>query len=307
MSAEQEKTTGKDPGPGRSGSGRRTERILIAGIVAAAVVSVALLGGLVYFVFGGANEPPQTAVQRDVLVAETDARNSPKSAAAQLAAGWANLVAEDYDEALSYADRTLQLEEGAIDALVLKGLVSEAKGDLGKARALLLEAGEANREGSIEAYSRLASLEQRQGDLELAVEYLTRATTLAPTDAQLKVDLARLNAATGDKEAARQNLILALQYLPDEPQLRDEFAALSYGPADYDMARLAFAEGRPEEAETLMRLAVEHSPDIAWLQVALGDFLLDIKNDPAGAEQAYNQALEIDPDNEEARAALESL
>jgi tetratricopeptide (TPR) repeat protein len=291
----------------KAGRGRKRERDLIAGIIAAVAVSFALLGVMFYVVYSRSNQPPQTAIERDVVTAEAQARNSPKSAAAQLAAGWADLAAEEYDGALSYADKALKIDAGSVDALILKGVVKEAQGDLADARAILLQAGEAKKGGSVEAYSRLAALEQRQGDLDLAQKYLTEAATLAPTDAQLKIQLARLNSEIGDDEAARQNLLDAMRYVPDMPELRDELAALAYGPADYDLARLAFADGNLEEADTLMHLAIEHSPEVAWLHVALGDYLLDIKKDPAGAEQAYKKALEIDPENQEARAALEAL
>ena len=78
------------------------------------------------------------------------------------------------------------------------------------------------------------------------------------------------------------------------------------GPADYELAKVAYQAGKKDEARRLMEQAATESPKVAWLQVALGDFRKLI-GDTAGAKTAYEAALAIDPANAEAKAGLDSL
>jgi hypothetical protein len=55
-----------------------------------------------------------------------------------------------------------------------------------------------------------------------------------------------------------------------------------------------------------MEQAAKGAPNVAWLQVALGEFRA-MTGDKEGARSAYQAALSIDPANEEAKAGLDAL
>ena len=86
----------------------------------------------------------------------------------------------------------------------------------------------------------------------------------------------------GKKDDAAATYGEALQYIPDlEPALA-ALRAMKSGPADYQLAKVAWQAGNKDEARRLMEQAATESPKVAWLQVALGDFRKLI-GDTAGA------------------------
>jgi tetratricopeptide (TPR) repeat protein len=273
-----------------------------------AAASLAALAGIFYVAFLGSDRAPQSAAERDLLIAEGIAEEQPESAGTALRVAWAAYELGQLDKALRNVEKSERLQPGveSAETYLLKGLIYEADEQNEAARQAYQRAAELEQRSSIDALLRLSSLEIELGRLDEAEKHALEALRLKETDVGIITNVARVQAAKGQKEQARESLLSALRYLSDASELEDELASLEYGPADYDRARQAWLEGRAEDAEALMRQAIERSPEIAWLHVAWGDFLLE-KGDVTGARAAYEQALRVDPDDEEAREALESL
>ena len=87
---------------------------------------------------------------------------------------------------------------------------------------------------------------------------------------------------TGDTVQARHHYERALQLCPGDP------GALSH------LAKLAFEEGRADEAVHLLKMAITVSPTIAWWHGNLGR-ALESQGRHEEAISAFEQALELDP------------
>lgn len=77
-------------------------------------------------------------------------------------------------------------------------------------------------------------------------------------------------------------------------------AVLSIDPehafGNYNFARLVYLSGNPEQAKTLLRAALRKKPDFAQAAALLSHALEALK-DPAGAVEAMELALRLEPDN----------
>ena len=142
--------------------------------------------------------------------------------------------------------------------------------------------------------------------LDSAIESLTKAGEIDSSDATIRVALAEAQVAAGRLDDAANSYAQALAMVPDLKEAIDGLRAMNHGPAQYVLAQLAWTKGAKDEAAQLMEQAVQTSPEIPWLHVALGDFR-DMVGDKTGAEAAYRDALALDPGNQEATAGLESL
>jgi tetratricopeptide (TPR) repeat protein len=120
------------------------------------------------------------------------------------------------------------------------------------------------------------------------------------------VQLGGLKEKIGQKDEAASSYGSALQYIPDFEAALAPLRAMKTGPADYELARVAFHAGKKEEARRLIERAAKESPKLAWVQVALGEFRA-MDGDEAGARSAFQAALALEPANEEAKAGLDSL
>ena len=152
----------------------------------------------------------------------------------------------------------------------------------------------------------LAVIDEAEGKLAAAIENLKVAQAADPTNTDIIVQVASLQERTGKKDDAAESYGEALRYIPDLEPALVALRAMKSGPADYQLAMVAWEAGNKDEARRLMEQAAKESPKLAWVQVALGDFRVLI-GDTEGARIAYQAALSVDPANEEAKARLDSL
>lgn len=135
------------------------------------------------------------------------------------------------------------------------------------------------------SYFILAEIFSEQGHLELAQGQLHTLMLLAPSApvlAEAQALLGELKRDMGDRDGAVSYFTLAAE---TDPDASNPWAALG------DMAR---EECHWEDALRCYREALMREPDAADLQVQLGYVLVETHQGPA-AEQAFLQALELDP------------
>ncbi|MCL4368751.1 MAG: tetratricopeptide repeat protein [Actinobacteria bacterium] len=304
-----EEARANDRPPEKARRRRKSNRWLILVIVILALTSIGVIVALGQQILTANDRPLQTIAQRNVVVTEARAKTNPRDVEAQLEAGKALLVAGEYDRGIAYADRALGAQKDNPGALQLKADGLVLKGDLKSARAILERILKStSKAGGIyaDASLSLARIDEQEGKLEAAVKDLETGILRDPSNATLQVQLARLQSKVGKKDAAVASYSEALRYIPDMPEAVQGLQDMKYGPADYALAKAAWEKGDKAAALQLMDQAMTHSPNIAWLHVALGD-LRSMSGDAAGARAAYNQALALDPTNKEAAAGLAAL
>jgi tetratricopeptide (TPR) repeat protein len=139
--------------------------------------------------------------------------------------------------------------------------------------------------GDPASYFILAEIFSEQGHLELAQGQLHTLMLLAPPGpvlAEAQALLGELRRDMGDRDGAVSYFSLATE---TDPDASNPWAALG------DMAR---EENRWEDALRCYREALMREPDASDLQIQMGFALLETKQITA-AEQAFLQALELDP------------
>ncbi|HEY3400549.1 MAG TPA: tetratricopeptide repeat protein [Geothrix sp.] len=147
------------------------------------------------------------------------------------------------------------------------------------------------------SYFILAEIFSEQGHLELAQGQLHTLMLLAPPApvlAEAQALLGELKRDMGDRDGAVSYFTLAAE---TDPDASNPWAALG------DMAR---EESRWEDALRCYREALMREPDAADLQVQLGYALIETRQGPA-AEQAFLQALELDPSEYSAYLGLSEV
>jgi len=292
--------------PARKRKSSAGNRLLLVGLLLSAAVSLFLVGGILYTVSTGGGGGPRSVTERDVVTAEAAVTANAESVDARLEAGRANLLVADFDRAIAYADQALELQPRLADALLIKGDAYAGKGDDESAVRLYEEAVATNQPAAINAYLKLAAMDETAGRLDEAATRLESALVISPANASVLVSLGQVYAELGKKDEARNAFASSLNYVPDMEGAVAGLTALEYGPAKYDLALVTWDKGDKAGAEALMEQAVSISPDISWLQVAYGDFFAML-GDTAKAKAAYERALSLDPANTDARDALQEL
>jgi tetratricopeptide (TPR) repeat protein len=130
---------------------------------------------------------------------------------------------------------------------------------------------------------------ERRGEFSKAIEEFSAAYRAQPSP-DLALTLAQLHARAGQLQAAIQLYRSLIRDKPDQLALRAE------------MARLMYENGQSEEAAREITAAVNARPRDANLLAIAGDIYLKEKPDAAAA--FYRRALEIDPNDNHARAQL---
>lgn len=302
-----EQTSALETVPAAKGRKKRSSnKLLVAAILVIGVLSVAVLGLTIWTVMGTDTTAPQSVAQRGVIVAEAAVEANPKDVPARIAAAKANLLAGNYDRAIEYADSAIKLGKDVSGADLLKGQAYAAKGDEGAARKLFEKLANGESSDATMALLSLAALDAAAGKFEPALASLAKAVEMDPLDANIKVELANIQVAAGKLDEAVATYVSALQLVPDLEPAFGGLAKMEYGPAEFILAQAAWERGEKDEAARLMQRAVDLSPEIAWLHVALGDFR-EMVGDKVGAETAYRAALAKDPNSEEAKAGLAAL
>jgi len=238
----------------------------------------------------------------------------------------------DFEHARAHLERSVALNPGYYQAHDELGSILAKQGDLPGAREHL-EKAIALGDNQPEVQYDLAKVLQRLGDTAQAQEKLRiyqqlKKARSETTQAAGKAEVGDQAMATGDPAKAASLYKEALENDPDEPllyyklskaldKLKDlagEKAALqraiqlnpSLAEAQNQMGYLAARDGDLAPAEGYFRAAVGASPSYtgAWINLAA---TLASEEKWQDARQAVGRALEIDPDNAEARELGQAL
>jgi len=146
--------------------------------------------------------------------------------------------------------------------------------------ALLME----NHPGDLRGANGLAELRYQQGDVRAAIDVLQPAVDTTPDSAAYE-SLGWWYWELGELDAAQASFEQSIALDP-----RGAFS--SYG----GLASLLVERGEPDQAEQLMRRAIDDFADEPQIFAEYGRFLMDTER-PAEAIEYYARATELEPDN----------
>ena len=246
--------------------------------------------------------------------------------------GWLNLGVfyyneNDFADATPTFERLLALNPNHFKGNRFMGHINLRQEKYADAIPYYLKAAEADPRDSItQNYLGLSYF--RLDDFTNAVDAYRRAIGLDSTLNEAYVNLGTAALRTGNDALARQALEVAVERDPDNATLQNDYCTAL---ANLDMiepavdaclqaarlentngfyagrlAHLLMQANRVDDALTAARRAVEYAPGASLSYRVLGDAMRAL-DQPADAIRAYQQALEIDPENRRAREGLNAL
>lgn len=139
------------------------------------------------------------------------------------------------------------------------------------------------------AYQQIGIIWLEQGDDLQAVRFLSKAEELAPASVVTHAKLGTAFLSLGDTRVARKEALTALKQAPDNG---DAILLLAYTVRNLD-----------DKKSTQQQLKIFPNHDNVFFQLASGDLLLH-SGDVAGAAQAIQRALTLDPKSPDAHYAM---
>jgi tetratricopeptide (TPR) repeat protein len=281
------------------------------------VVVVALFGG--FYVFDQRVDAGPSLVQRQVDAAEQQVRAAPNNIQARLALAQAYQQDGRFDDALRQYDEILKADGGHRAALLGRGGVLLAKGELaGAATAYRKITGVAST-GEFagadpqlaEAHYFLGSIALKQDKPTVAITELEAALKIEQTDSDTWYLLGVAQLRNGAAKDAVRSLRQALLFVPTgwcEPysQLSAAHTKLGQRPqAEYAAAMVDFCQERPDEAARTLETLVT-GPVAVDAMLGLG-MIAESASDRTRAVGWYEKALAADASNIAAMSALARL
>jgi putative PEP-CTERM system TPR-repeat lipoprotein len=172
----------------------------------------------------------------------------PNDADVQLKAGNANLLAAQFEDARTRAQKALAIDPNNIEAYLLMGTALAGLKQLDAAVTEVEKAIELDPDRAL-TYTNLGSLRVAQGDMSSAREYFVRATSIDPKSVRARLALANFYWGSGQRDDAIRTLNEALAIDASDAMLR-RLLAFFY-----------MASNRPAEAEAHLKAVAEQSPD----------------------------------------------
>ena len=195
--------------------------------------------------------------------------------------GAMQLRAEAYELAYQAFHRAVSLNAHSAEAL--KGLSTAAAGARKQPEALEFLKTIASREpANAQVRVELAHLQAAAGDVDLAIETAAAALRLAPDDPIAGEQLASIVADAGDADRLEPLAASLAARFPDRPDPR------------YYQATALFLRGRSEDAVAAVRPVVDRHPDHARAQNLLGAACATIGRREC-AQSAFEASLRADP------------
>ena len=196
----------------------------------------------------------------------------------------------NYEEAESYYQDAIDRSPYYISAYNGLGFSYMGRGNPEKALAVYQQALQIDPTSAV-IHNSLGRLYQKQGKREQAIAEFQEVLRHEPDNADVRVTLGFLYLEAEQYDKALQQLMEAVKAQPDNPQLIS------------DLGTVYVYVGLPEEALDMYRWALELDPSLFRTHVLLGDVCLGT-HDIACAIEAYQQALQLQPDNQ---AVLDKL
>ncbi len=204
---------------------------------------------------------------------------------------------ERYDEAEKTLQEGIESSDRDIELIYALARFYHSRGAKDRADQMIEEATQA-RPDEVEPLLILSAYRGRNGDVAGALEAAERAIALEPTHTQARLRKAELLIDRGVQDGAREQLaqgraIVAAVLAEDANSAEGNFVA----------AKLDLAEGKPAEAVTALRRAIEVRGDWAQAHFLLASALL-VQGDRQQARAEALRAIQIDAEFLEARRLL---
>ena len=297
-------------------SDRTLNRMIIAAILVLAI-GIPLVA-VIYFMDRYV-DPGPTLVERQLTTLEEAVRKTPNSVGLRLQLAEAYLAANRSDDALKQYDEVLKVDGSHRAALLGRGDVLLAKGDLAGAATSFQQIVDGAQGGEFaaadpqlaQAYYSLGSIALLQDRAKDAITALERAVRIEPTDADAWYLLGTASVKTGALARGVEALRKAILFVPTgwcEPyaQLSAAYGALGRtADAEYAGAMVAFCEKRPAEAKQRLAALVT-GPASVEAMLGLG-MIAEAETDSDAAASWYKKVLAVDATNFSARTGLNRL
>jgi tetratricopeptide (TPR) repeat protein len=163
-----------------------------------------------------------------------------------------------YDEARDAVQRLLDLSPDGVDALTRASYVLELRGDVPRARELLVQAAEAAGRPADRAFAHfyLGELAWNEGDLDAAAAAFEQGLVEDPDSAQLAAGRAKVLAASGDVQAALEQYGRVVERLPAPEHL------VAFGELLESTGRTADAEEQYAVVRAVQQLYTASGQDV---------------------------------------------
>jgi tetratricopeptide (TPR) repeat protein len=204
----------------------------------------------------------------------------PTDIEAQLRAGRALLLANQFDDARGRAEKVLSLDPRNIEARILKGNALASLKDLPGALAQVQEAIQTDPTQSA-SYSHLGALQYAHGDLPQAEAAFKQALRIDPKSSTARLALANLYWSTNRHREAEEMIKEAAAMDPSD--LRPNKA----------LALLYLGTGRVAQAEEPLKRVAEHSTGFDG-KIMLADYYVNVRRLPEA--QAIYETVAATPD-----------
>jgi eukaryotic-like serine/threonine-protein kinase len=213
----------------------------------------------------------------------------PGATAAELArAGELLMELGAHPAVLSLTETFIQRFPQNLEAHLLEARAATAL-QLGKRAERSIEQATALAPQDVRPLLALADLRERQGDLSGALGALAKAYAKRPREAQVAPRYGQLLSQSGRLDEAAEVLGAWTRESPDAGPLAE-------------LAFVRYRQQRMDDAAALLKRALKKAPQLAVAHYYLGAVLLQ-KGDTAGAERAYRQADQLDPEDPRPLAA----
>ena len=297
-------------------SDRTTSWLIRLGVMALAA-GVLLFAGI-YYQDQHVNAGP-TLIGRQTQAAEAAVKKAPGNIGARLALAASYRSDKHLDEALGQYDEVLKSDKANRFALLGRGGVLIAKGELKAAAISYHKIADANRKGEFagadpqleEALYYLGSIALKQGNAKEAITQLQAALKIVRSDSDALYLMGVAQLKNGQPKLAVDALKQALLFVPTgwcEPQTQ---LALAYGKlgqapqATYAGAMANFCNKKPADAKLQLKTLITGPVKVdALLGLAL---IAETESKNPEAISWYKQALTVDAKNATAIAALSRL
>ena len=258
-------------------------------------------------------------VERQVQSAEQVVRKAPGNIVNRIALAAAYRSANRFDQALEQYDEVLKANGKHRAALLGRGDVLVAKGDLTAAATSYQKIVGKDAKGEFAAndpqlglaYYALGEIALKQGRAKEAVTRVESAVKIDPGDADAWYLLGPANLKAGAPEKAVEAFQSALKFVPTgwcEPytQLTEVYKVLGRTPdAEYAGAMVDFCQKRPADAKRRLQ-ALTSGPVAVDAMLGLG-MIAETESDRQGATRWYQKVISKDPKNFNARTGLTRL